>query len=156
MSHAVVQIHQLPQPPHSPLYKCQRHQSCRSYNITIPNILNVSPSESASSSDVDDNGYCSPNPELTSFVSIDGDYDDEETQNVTVVGCGVGVATAPPLDDDCIVTCDPLPACVKGGVIGELRSPTPLTPPFKYGQGGIVRIPQESLQIFSSIKPTWI
>ena len=124
MSHAVVQIHQLPQPPHSPLYKCQRHQKRIIYNITIPNILNASPSESASSSDVDDNGYCSPNPELTSFVSIDGDYDDEETQNVTVVGCGVGVATAPPLDDDCIVTCDPLPACVKGGVIGELRSPT--------------------------------
>ena len=50
----------------------------------------------------------------------------------------------------------PLTPSVKGGVIGELRSPTPLTPPFKYGQGGIVRIPQESLQIFSSIKPTWI
>ena len=106
MSHAVVQIyqiHQLPQPAHSPLYKCQRHQPCRSYNITIPNILNPS-----SSDDDDDAGYCSPNPELTSFVSIDGDYDDEdeETQNVTVVGRGVGggVATAPPLDDDYIVT----------------------------------------------------
>jgi len=130
MSHAVVQIyqlHQLPQPAHSPLYKCQRHQSCRSYNITIPNILNVSPASSpSSSSDVDDNGYCSPNPELTSFVSIDGDYDDEETQNVTVVSFGLGVATAPPLDDDnYIVTCDPLPTCVKGGVIGERSSPTP-------------------------------
>jgi hypothetical protein len=129
MSHAVVQIyqlHQLPQPAHSPLYKCQRHQTCRSYNITIPNILNVSPASSpSSSSDVDDNGHCSPNPELTSFMSIDGDYDDEEMQNVTVVSFGIGVATAPPLDDDYIVTCDPLPPCVKGGVIGELRSPTP-------------------------------
>ena len=127
MSHAVVQIyqlHQLPQPAHSPLHKCQRHQPCRSYNITIPNILNVSP---ASSSD-DDNSYCSPNPELTSFVSIDGDYDNEETPNVTVVSFGLGVlgvATAPPLDDDHIVTCDPLPPCVKGGVIGERSSPTP-------------------------------
>ena len=129
MSHAVVQIcqiRQLPQPAHSPLYKCQRHQSCRSYNITIPNILNVSPASSPSSSS---HGYCSPNPELTSFVSIDGDYDDEETQNVTVVSFGLGVlgvATAPPLDDDdYIVTCDPLPPCVKGGVIGERSSPTP-------------------------------
>jgi hypothetical protein len=108
MSHAVVQIyqiHQLPQPPRSPLYKCQRHQACRSYNITIPNILNASPS---SSSDVDENGYCSPNPEQTSFVSIDGDYDDEETQNVTVVSFGLGVATAPPLEDEdeYIVTCE--------------------------------------------------
>ena len=58
-------------------------------------------------------------------MSIDGDYDDEEMQNVTVVSFGVGVATAPPLDDDYIVTCDPLPPCVKGGVIGELRPPTP-------------------------------
>ena len=56
-------------------------------------------------------------------MSIDGDYDDEEMQNVTVVSFGLGVATAPPLDDDYIVTCDPLPPCVKGGVIGELRSP---------------------------------
>jgi hypothetical protein len=128
MSHAVVQIyqlHQLPQPAHSPLYKCQRHPTCRSYNITIPNILNVSPASSpSSSSDVDDNGYCSPNPELTSFVSIDGDYDDEETQNVTVVSFGLGVATAPPLDDDYIVTCDPLTTSVKGGVIGERSSST--------------------------------
>jgi hypothetical protein len=86
----------------------------------------VSPASSpSSSSDVDDNGHCSPNPELTSFMSIDGDYDDEEMQNVTVVSFGIGVATAPPLDDDYIVTCDPLPPCVKGGVIGELRSPTP-------------------------------
>lgn len=107
MSHTVVQIyqiHQLPQPAQSPLRKCQRHQSCRSYNITIPNILNASSSASPSSSDDDENGYCSPNPELTSFVSIDGDYDDEETQNVTVVSFGIGVATAPPLDDDYIVT----------------------------------------------------
>lgn len=125
MSHAVVQIcqiRQLPQPAHSPLYKCQRHQSCRSYNITIPNILNVSPASSPSSSS---HGHCSPNPELTSFMSIDGDYDDEEMQNVTVVSFGLGVATAPPLDDDYIVTCDPLPPCVKGGVIGERSSPTP-------------------------------
>jgi hypothetical protein len=128
-SHAVVQIyqiHQLPQPAHSPLNKCQRHQTCKSYNITIPNILNVSPASSpSSSSDVDDNGYCSPNPELTSFMSIDGDYDDEEMQNVTVVSFGLGVATAPPLDDDYIVTCDPLTPCVKGGAIGERNSPTP-------------------------------
>ena len=125
MSHAVVQIcqiRQLPQPAHSPLYKCQRHQTCRSYNITIPNILNVSPASSPSSSS---DGHCSPNPELTSFMSIDGDYDDEEMQNVTVVSFGLGVATAPPLDDDYIVTCDPLPPCVKGGVIGERSSPTP-------------------------------
>lgn len=126
MSHAVVQIyqiHQLPLPTHSPLHKCQRHQPCRSYNITIPNILNVSPASSPSSSS---DGYCSPNPELTSFVSIDGDYDDEETQNVTVLSFGVvGVATAPPLDDDYTVTCDPLTTCVKGGVIGERSSPTP-------------------------------
>lgn len=133
MSHAVVQIyqiHQLPQPAHSPLYKCQRHKPCRSYNITIPNILNVSPS---SSSD-DDNDYCSPNPELTSFVSIDGDYDDEETPNVTVVGFGLGVlgvATAPPLDDDYIVTCDPLPPCVKGV---PLCPSIPSTSPF-YEEG---------------------
>ena len=125
MSHAVVQIyqiHQLPQPTHSPLHKCKRHQPCRSYNITIPNILNVSPASSPSSSS---DGYCSPNPELTSFVSIDGDYDDEETQNVTVLSFGLGVATAPPLDDDYTVTCDPLTTCVKGGVIGEDSSPTP-------------------------------
>ena len=125
MSHAVVQIcqiRQLPQPAHSPLYKCQRHQTCRSYNITIPNILNVSPASSPSSSS---DGHCSPNPELTSFMSIDGDYDDEEMQNVTVVSFGLGVATAPPLDDDYIVTCDPIPPCVKGGVIGERSSPTP-------------------------------
>ena len=137
MSHAVVQIyqlHQLPQPAHSPLYKCQRHQTCRSYNITIPNILNVSPASSpSSSSDVDDNGYCSPNPELTSFVSIDGDYDDEETQNVTVVSFGLGVATAPPLDDDYIVTCDPLPPCVKGV---PLCPPTPSTSPYEEGVVG--------------------
>jgi len=107
MSHAVVQIcqtRQFPQLAHSPLHKCQRHQPCRSYNITIPNILNVSPSSSPSSSS--SGGYCSPNPELTSFVSIDGDYDDEEMQNVTLVSFGVGVATAPPLDDDYIVTCE--------------------------------------------------
>jgi hypothetical protein len=115
MSNAVViQIHQLPQlpqPAHSPLYKCQRHQQeCRSYNITIPNILNAS-----SSSDDDDNGYSSPHPEVTSFVSIDGDYDDEETPNVAecgmVIGAGVclSVATAPPLDDDYIVTCENKP-----------------------------------------------
>jgi len=136
MSHAVVQIyqlHQLPQPAHSPLYKCQRHQTCRSYNITIPNILNASPSASASSSDVDDNGHCSPNPELTSFMSIDGDYDDEEMQNVTVVSFGLGVATAPPLDDDYIVTCDPLPPCVKGV---PLCPPTPSTSPYEEGVVG--------------------
>ena len=141
MSHAVVQIyqlHQLPQPAHSPLYKCQRHQTCRSYNITIPNILNASPSASASSSDVDDNGHCSPNPELTSFMSIDGDYDDEEMQNVTVVSFGLGVATAPPLDDDYIVTCDPLPPCVKGV---PLCPPTTSTSPFY--EEGVVGTPTE-------------
>ena len=113
MSHTVVQIyqlhHQFPQPAHSPLHKCERHQTCRQ-NIKIPNVLNIS----ASASD-DDNGYCSPNPELTSFVSIDGDYDDEETPNVAVVVCGVGgggVATAPPLDDDhhiVTITCENKP-----------------------------------------------
>ena len=145
MSHAVVQIYQLqqlPQPAHSPLHKCQRHQPCRSYNITIPNILNVSPASSpSSSSDVDDNGYCSPNPELTSFVSIDGDYDNEETQNVTVVSFGLGVATAPPLDDDddnYIVTCDPLPPCVKGV---PLCPPTTSTSPFY--EEGVVGPPTE-------------
>lgn len=113
MSHAVVQLyniqHFIPQPPpSSPLHKCQRHQTCRSYNITIPNVLNTSASVSPRSTD--DSGYCSPNPELTtSFASIDidGDYDNEETPNVEL-GLGVGVAiiglgvvaTAPPLDDD--------------------------------------------------------
>ena len=127
MSHAVVQLyniqHFIPQPPpsspSSPLHKCQRHQICRSYNITIPNVLNTSASVSPRS--VDNSGYSSPNPELiTSFASIDidGDYDDEETPNVELglgVGVGVaiiglGVATAPPLDDDeYVVTCENKP-----------------------------------------------
>ena len=127
MSHAVVQLyniqHFIPQPPpsspSSPLHKCQRHQTCRSYNITIPNVLNTSASVSPRS--VDNSGYSSPNSELiTSFASIDtdGDYDDEETPNVELglgVGVGVaiiglGVATAPPLDDDeYIVTCENKP-----------------------------------------------
>lgn len=103
MSHAVVQLYNirqfLPQaPPSSPLHSCQRHQTqCRSYNITIPNVLNTSASVSPRS--VNDGGNCSPNPDLSYFASIDidGDYDDEETPNVEL---GLGVATAPPLDDD--------------------------------------------------------
>ena len=140
MSHTVVQIyqiHQLPQPAHSPLYKCQRHHQPRiSYNITIPNMLNAS-----SSSDDDGNGYCSPNPELTSFVSIDGDYDDEETPNVTVVECGIGggVATAPPLDDDYIVTFENKPKLTPQTQNQERQEPertcgSTLTSPF-YNEG---------------------
>jgi len=103
MSHAVVQLyniqHFIPQPPpSSPLHNCQRHQTCRSYNITIPNVLNTSASVSPRSI-VDTTSFAS--------IDIDGDYDDEETPNVEL-GLGVGVAiislgvvaTAPPLDDD--------------------------------------------------------
>ena len=118
--HTVVQIfqlHQLPQPSSPSLHQCKRYKACRdAVSISIPNVLNVSASTSPSSDD-EDNGYSSPHPEVTSFVSIDGDYDDEETQNIAecgvVIGAGIclglAVATAPPLDDDCIVTCENKP-----------------------------------------------
>jgi hypothetical protein len=132
MSHTVVQIHQLPhfpEPHQSPLHKCERRQPCKQ-SIKIPNELNMSTSASD-----DDNVYVSPNPELPSFVSIDGDYDDEETPNVIVVECGFvgsGIATAPPLDDDYIVACENKPNMMpqtstsynEGGVGGCSSPPT--------------------------------
>ena len=108
MAHAIVQIH--PDMHHS-----QQQQLCKRYDI--PNIPYAS---SASSDDEYDynGGHASLSPAnsnsaATSFISIDGDYDDAETVEA-VVGVDVGVvmplfagafvvatfATAPPIDND--------------------------------------------------------
>lgn len=119
MTHTVVQMYKVSQHlPQSPMNKCQIHQPCRHYNITIPNSLNMSGTTLTSSDD--DDIHHSPNAEPTSFVSIDGDYDEEETPNVIGYSSGsgdggggvfivnVGVATAPPLEDDeyNVTTCE--------------------------------------------------
>jgi hypothetical protein len=112
MAHAIVQIH--PDMHHS-----QQQQLCKRYDI--PNIPYAS---SASSDDEHDynGGHASLSPAnsnsvATSFISIDGDYDDAETVEAVVgvdVGVDVGVvmplfaggyvvatfATAPPIDND--------------------------------------------------------
>ena len=100
MAHAIVQIH-----PH--MHHFQQQQLCKRYDI--PNIPHAS-----SDDEYDYNGghaLSSPansNSPATSFMSIDGDYDDAETvQAVGVVmplfaGAYVVAtfATAPPLDND--------------------------------------------------------
>jgi len=115
MAHAIVQIH--PDMHHS-----QQQQLCKRYDI--PNIPYASSASSASSDDEHDynGGHASLSPAnsnsaATSFISIDGDYDDAETVEAVVgvdVGVDVGVvmplfaggyvvatfATAPPIDND--------------------------------------------------------
>lgn len=104
MAHAIVQIH-----PH--MHHFQQQKLCKRYDI--PNIPNAS-----SDDEYDYNGggdaSLSPansNSEAASFMSIDGDYDDD-AETVQAVGVGVVMplfagsyvvatfATAPPLDDD--------------------------------------------------------
>ena len=105
MAHAIVQIH-------PDMHHFQQQQLCKRYDI--PNIPHAS-----SDDEYDYNGghaSLSPansNSAATSFISIDGDYDDAETVEA-VVGVDVGVvmplfagafvvatfATAPPLDND--------------------------------------------------------
>lgn len=111
MAHAIVQIH-------PDMHHFQQQQLCKRYDI--PNIPNIPHASSASSDDEYDynGGHASLSPAnsnsaATSFISIDGDYDDAETVEA-VVGVDVGVvmplfagafvvatfATAPPLDND--------------------------------------------------------
>jgi hypothetical protein len=106
MAHAIVQIH-----PH--MHHFQQQPLCKRYDIpNIPNIPNAS-----SDDEYDYNGghaLSSPansNSEAASFMSIDGDYDDD-AETVQAVGVGVVMplfagsyvvatfATAPPLDND--------------------------------------------------------
>ena len=103
MADTMVQIH-----PH--MHNLQQQQELRK-RYDIPHI----PHASTSSSDDEccNGGHAASSP-ATSFVSIDGDYDDAETSVEAVVGVGVGVvmplftcgyvvatfATAPPLDDE--------------------------------------------------------
>ena len=103
MAHAIVQIH-----PH--MHDFKQQQLCKRYDI--PNIPNIP--HASSDDEYDYNGghaSLSPansNSAATSFMSIDGDYDDAETvQAVGVVmplfaGAYVVAtfATAPPLDND--------------------------------------------------------
>lgn len=103
MAHAIVQIH-----PH--MHHFQQQPLCKRYDI--PNIPNIP--HALSDDEYDYNGgeaSSSPantNSAATSFMSIDGDYDDAETiQAVGVVmplfaGAYVVAtfATAPPLDND--------------------------------------------------------
>jgi len=106
MAHTIVQIH-----PH--MHDFQQQQLCKRYDIpNIPNIPNI---PHASSDDEYDysGGNASLSSPATSFISIDGDYDDAET--VEAVGVGVVMplfagayvvatfATAPPQDDDNVV-----------------------------------------------------
>ena len=106
MAHAIVQIH-----PH--MHDFKQQQLCKRYDIpNIPNIPNIP--HASSDDEYDYNGghaSLSPansNSAATSFMSIDGDYDDAETvQAVGVVmplfaGAYVVAtfATAPPLDND--------------------------------------------------------
>ena len=104
MAHAIVQIHPR-------MHDFKQQKLCKRYDIPIPNIPHTS-----SDDEYDYNGgdaSLSPansNSEATSFMSIDGDYDDAET--VEAVGVGVVMplfagsyvvatfASAPPLDND--------------------------------------------------------
>jgi len=114
MAHAIVQIH--PQ-----MHHFQQQQLCKRYDIpNIPNILNI-PHALFDDDEYDYNGgddaLSSPantNSEATSFMSIDGDYDDvENIEAVEADGVVMPLfagsfvvatfATAPPLDNDSVM-----------------------------------------------------
>ena len=112
MAHAIVQIH--PQ-----MHHFQQQQLCKRYDIpNIPNILNIP--HASFDDEYNYNGgdaLSSPantNSEATSFMSIDGDYDDvENIEAVEADGVVMPLfagsfvvatfATAPPLDNDSVV-----------------------------------------------------
>ena len=110
MAHAIVQID-----PH--MHDFKQQQLCKRYDIpNIPNIPNIPHAFTSSDDEYDYNGghaLSSPansNSPATSFMSIDGDYDNAET--VEAVGVVMPLfagsyvvatfATAPPLDNEVI------------------------------------------------------
>jgi hypothetical protein len=114
MAHAIVQIH-----PH--MHPFQQQQLCKRYDISnIPNIPNIP--HASSDDEYDYNGgeaSSSPansNSATTSFISIDGDYDDAENSTMNSAADYAGVvmplfagayvvatfASAPPLDDEVV------------------------------------------------------